>query len=67
MQELEHEKEKNKLLLEQLRKTESREENLRKSNEKLTDTLSKQNLMIEDMRPKGCKKPVERQKGFLQG
>lgn len=65
LQELEHEKEKNKLLSEQLRKTENREENLRLSNEKLTDTLSKQTLMLEDMRQKPSQKPVEKRKGFF--
>ena len=33
---------------------------------KLTDTLSKQTLMIEDMRQKSPQKPVEKQKGFFR-
>lgn len=51
----------------QLDKTEEREEKLRISNEKLTDTLSKQTLMIEDMRPKAEKMHTQSGKGFLWG
>lgn len=65
LQELEHEREKNKLLSEQLKKTESREESLRLSHEKLTDTLSKQTLILEDMRHKSPEKPTDKRKGFL--
>lgn len=42
-----------------------REEILRKSNEKLTDTLSKQTLMIEYMRPKVKKNATDGRKGFF--
>lgn len=65
LQELEHEREKNRLLSEQLRKTENREDSLRISHEKLTDTLGKQTLMLEDMRHKAPEKPVEKRKGFF--
>ena len=52
-------------LQKQLEKTEGREERLRLSHEKLTDTIGKQTLLISDMSAKAPERATEKKKGFF--